>query len=99
MKHARVALFLAVVLLVAILSGCGSGNRWLGFVYPDKTNLIEYRIVGEFRDLNDCLSAVNKAAGPNGAYECGLNCKPSEVPGSDLYACERTVGNEKRASR
>lgn len=85
--------FLICLLLLLALSSC-QGDRWLGFVYPDRNNLLIHKVIGEYPTLNECLTAVNRAAGESGSYECGLNCKESET-GSGLYICQRTVGNEK----
>ena len=81
------------ILVLSLSQSCSHDERWLGFVYPDKNNLLEHKVVGEFPTLNSCLDAVNKAAGSRGSYECGLNCEDKD--GSGLYICERTVGNEK----
>lgn len=75
--------------------GCSHQQRWLGFVYPDKDDLTVHRVIGEYPNLNDCLKAVNAAAGKRGSYECGLNCEDSGG-GSGMYTCKETVGNEKR---
>jgi hypothetical protein len=79
-----------VLLLSALLLACGSSeqDRWEGFVYPDRDDLTRHRVIGTFSSMDECLSAVREEAGPEGAYECGLNCRA----GSDgLSVCERTV--------
>lgn len=67
---------------------------WTGIAYPSASNLLEHQVVGEFDSLDVCLDAVitrvNTFKNPNSAdYECGLNCRVSEVD-SDLMICEET---------
>lgn len=92
-SFARTLSLLPFVLLLVAMSGC-SRERWLGTVYPDKNDLLEYKHIGEYSSLNECLQAVNAAAGEAGSYECGLNCKESST-GSGIMICKTTVGNEK----
>jgi len=66
-------------------------DTWIGIIYPDKNNLYNHKIIGEFNSINSCLDKVNILVGENGTYECGLNCKTETMP----IICEKTVGNEK----
>lgn len=84
---------LSAVLMLAV-SGCSAGERWDGYVYPDRKNLLMYRSAGEFPDLGDCetasmniLKSLNALQG--GYYECRKNCKA----GSAHYEsnCEENV--------
>lgn len=79
------------IFLVLSLSACTKKEQWIGFVYPDKSNLRDYKIIGEFSTLNDCLGSVNVSVASNGSYECAKNCDKSKTP----MVCEETVGNEK----
>lgn len=88
---ARVASGLFLTVWVFALLGCFS-ERWLGFVYPDKSNLMSHKVIGEYKSLNECLNQAMKVAGDKGSYECGLNC---EDKGGGLNVCDRTFGNEK----
>ena len=81
-----------IILLFASL-GCGK-ERWSGYVFPDRNNLLVNRTVGEFQSLEACKDASMETlqemnATQNGYYECGKNCKS----GSDYYLrdCEKTV--------
>lgn len=67
---------------------------WLGFVYPDRGNLIAFENIGEFQSLQDCLDGIyariRQLDDPSAAdFECGLNCRPYSA-GSDLQICEET---------
>jgi len=85
----RVGIFL-LVLLGSV--GCSEEREtWMGFVYPDPHDLTRHDVVGSFTDLNRCLDVVREEAGPDGAYECGLNCRAEGA----INICERTVGNER----
>jgi len=82
----------AMAILTALLAGCG--ERWEGFVYPDKTNLATHIFIGEYESLENCrasaiqnLNMLNKSA--VGDYECGLNCKIDPGFGG-LRICEKT---------
>lgn len=76
--------------LFLFLAGCTKDN-YLAFVYPDKTNLMDFKVIGEYKSLNECLSAANASAGSTGSYECGKNCDRSKSP----MVCDETIGNEK----
>ena len=78
--------------MTLLLYGC-FGEKWNGFVYPDKNDLTVYKNIGTFSSLEACRSAdLSKlsalGATKKGDYECGLNCK-SESIGS-VKLCEQT---------
>lgn len=83
----RIALCAALVAVAA----CDADERWLAVVYPDRNDLTNYQIAGEYSTIGDCLDAARREAGPSGAYECGLNCTQRD----SMNVCERTVGNER----
>lgn len=62
---------------------------WSGYAYPDRRDLSKSIYVGSFSDRDACLIAVQRKAGPGGAYECGLNCRQE----SGLNICVETVGD------
>ena len=82
------------VIMVAGGSGCSKAERWDGFIYPDRHNLLIRRSSGSFKSLEVCqgtsmamlesLEAVDK-----GYYECGKNCDST----SSYYGmtCEEMV--------
>ncbi len=79
---------IAVILSCLILSGCFE-EKWLGFYYPDKNNLLIDKEIGTYSTLEDCRQAARLLiqSNPNGDYECALNCDTSkEKP----YICEKT---------
>jgi hypothetical protein len=66
----------------------------MGFAYPDRNNLIEFRLVGYYDSLEQCRAAAlakldELSSRSRGDYECGYRCKPSGS-GSDVHICERT---------
>lgn len=86
----RACLVAFVALFVS--AGCAKEPEdWMGIVYPDRHDLTRHDVVGSFTDLNRCLDVVREEAGPDGAYECGLNCRDEGA----MNICERTVGNER----
>lgn len=87
-----------IALLLVLASGCKSEpDRWEGFFYPDRHDL---SISGRSRPLPDLQSCRSWAAAEKSRaeragftdtdYECGKNCKPSDL-GGDLSVCEETV--------
>ncbi len=82
------------ILLIINLSLCGCfGEKWEGFVYPDKNDLTVYKNIGVYNSLEACRSAsLNKlsalGATNRGDYECGLNCKKGNV--GSVKICEQT---------
>ncbi len=76
---------------MVLLVGC-SEEEWRGFVYPNKSDLTQYRVVGVYNSLDQRRSAALAVivAGGWGAQadnECGLICEPSSLS----MICERTA--------
>jgi hypothetical protein len=68
-----------LLFLLLALAGC-SGDEWLGYVFPDKSNLLVHKEAGRFKTLHECddasmeiLKSLN--ALDNGFFECGKNCE------------------------
>jgi hypothetical protein len=80
----------AAVLAIFMLTACG--ERWSGFVYPNKQDLSSHQAVGDHPSLEACrlaaadLISVLPGGGRNADYECGLDCKSR----SGLLVCSRT---------
>ena len=75
------------------LAACG--NRWEGFVYPNKNDLANHIGIGSYPSLEACrasaISALAKVSSlARGDYECGLNCKP-DGGSAGLRVCEDTL--------
>jgi hypothetical protein len=86
--HAPCAIF-GIGLIALSLVGCG--ERWEGFVYPDKNNLANHLSIGEYSSLENCRDAARSALKDissitSGDYECGLNCSD----GASQKICEKT---------
>ena len=73
--------------------GRATGERWMGFVYPDDPSLIRHVDIGEFRTIEQCRGSASAVALALGAkstsYECGLNCDSPRHPDGPRL-CERT---------
>ena len=94
MKKIFYVLFL--LFLMPVSSNSFFGEKWQGWVYPDRTNLSNSISVGkDFKSLTDCRSAcvnrINASGYKNADYECGLNCKPMypNIPDS-VIVCKKT---------
>lgn len=66
------------VLLLPLLSGCGTESSWEGVVYPDGSDLTEFRSIGTFSSFDECKSAAIEelkriGAQDTGDWECGTN--------------------------
>jgi hypothetical protein len=83
-----------VALFAFYTTACG-GDRWAGFVYPDRNNLAVHRELGEFKTLEACRDAsrlylADIGSQATGDYECGKNCRPSTTfPG--MNTCDDTL--------
>jgi hypothetical protein len=79
-------------LMVAALAAWACSERWDGFVYPEKANLLEVRNIGTYSSLEDCRRAARSVLAAldatTGDFECGLNCRPPDSGG--LHVCEET---------
>lgn len=75
------------------LVGCFEKDVWAGFVYPDKSNLSKYRVVGNFPTLDECRRAavglIRQESWSRADFECGLNCKASRGADGPLV-CKQT---------
>ena len=81
-----------VALLLSGIAVACSGDTWEGYVYPDKTDLIDSRSVGTFDSLEGCRAAAREElqrlnAETTGDYECGKNCRSE----SGIRVCEETL--------
>jgi hypothetical protein len=69
-----------------------SKDEWIGFFYPDKNDLLEYRQSQGFTSLDDCRVWAQDQALMGGMtisdYECGRNCRSN---GSGPLICEVTT--------
>jgi hypothetical protein len=90
MKKRQIGIF---IIFLLILTGC-SGERWEGYVYPDKSKLLIHRNAGKFKSLEECKNASHAMleslnALDQGYYECGKNCNSE----SDYYNrnCEQLM--------
>jgi hypothetical protein len=81
---------ISILFISLFLNSCGQNDVWTGYVYPDPSNLANYRYVGSFDSLqacrSQCLYAIDVNNYRNGDYECGLNCKNK----NGLNVCEKT---------
>jgi hypothetical protein len=73
----RSRLLFAVAVAALGLYGCG--ERWEGYVYPDKLNLTRHVHIGTYSSLSDCRAAAKSNlttlnALTRGDYECALDC-------------------------
>lgn len=98
---------LAAIAMAGIAAGLGyyagtsnetrskDGDRWEGWVYPDRTNLSNSIRLGEFKSLEDCRRAAQRKLGlleatGRGDYECGLNCDDGSKLGG-VKVCTETL--------
>lgn len=93
-RHAKTILLLAP--LFTMLTGCS--ERWEGFVYPDKGNLLKSQPIGVYASLGECRLAARRALAElfqdpqleRGDYECGLNCDDGSRYGG-VKVCKETT--------
>lgn len=70
-------------------------DKWMGFYYPDENNLFKYTRSQELKSLEECKEWIDTQRvkfNPSGyryEYECGKNCKPSDL-GVNIYQCDET---------
>lgn len=90
---------LLLVITIAFLSSLYflfiKGDTYIGFYYPDKTNLtMDIQSPITFDSLDDCRDWVDQQImkynpeGTNFDYECGKNC---DLSGMKPYICEETL--------
>jgi hypothetical protein len=70
----------AILVILAVLGFKKSTDSWTGIVYPDRSNLSNFKNIGEFKSLDECRSKSiyflrEISAQSSGDFECGLNCK------------------------
>ena len=73
---------------------CGEyfdGETWIGFVYPDKTNMMSDLFVGTFTSLDACRDTTRKRISnnkwTNADYECVLDFRLR----SGMNVCKKTL--------
>jgi hypothetical protein len=81
-----------LIFSAAFITACG--ERWEGFVYPDKTNLAMHVYIGEYNTLEKCRDAAiqnlrSLGREMEGDYECGLNCE-TQKGWDDIRVCKTT---------
>ena len=69
---------------------------WMGFVYPQKSNLFVDRYIGRFDTLAECryvaLRVIHGAGWKNATYECGLDCRiPMNFAVEGTMTCKETM--------
>ncbi len=89
---------LVIILFVAIiweLSSFFKKDTYVGFYYPDASNLInDIQSESAFGSLEACRDWVDEqvliynSSGLNYDYECGKNC---DLSGGKPYICEETL--------
>ena len=83
---------LGILVLGLLLTSCDSiSERWDGYVYPDGSNLSNFRSAGKgFGSLEECraacISMIRSNNWQNADYECGLNCKYKD----GMNICKKT---------
>lgn len=73
-------IWIAIVVILAIVGLKKCTDSWTGIVYPDKSNLSNFKNIGEFKSLDECRNEAiyflrRISAQSSGDFECGLNCK------------------------
>ena len=72
---------LIVILVFASLIALNKcTDSWTGIVYPDRSNLSNFKNIGEFKSIDECRNELiyflrKISAQSSGDFECGLNCK------------------------
>jgi len=92
MTRIRLSATLATICFALAGSACERGPEWTGYVYPDRSNLMQSEFVGYFDTLESCRTTArvrlaSLGATDKGDYECGYRCKPFDLGG---LICERT---------
>lgn len=75
-----------MLLIVLANSACFRKDEYIGIVYPEKENLLNSRVIGNYENLEECLSEARRRSGESGACECGKNCVRDKSP----MVCEET---------
>ncbi len=70
-----------------------SPPKYIGFYYPDSSNLFIYKQSPELSSLEQCHEWVNEVSNErtdtNFDYECGKDCKLSKS--GEMYVCDETL--------
>ena len=71
--------------IILFLNSCGQDIIWMGYLYPDATDLKNRQYIGSFKSLPLCreqatieVRAYITHSGSSAIYECGLNCKEAK---------------------
>jgi hypothetical protein len=72
-------IWLLAVLISTIFLVKKCTERWTGIVYFDKSNLSNFKNIGEFKSLEECRNEAiyllrSNSSQSSGDFECGLNC-------------------------
>ena len=71
-------------------------ETWVGFIYPNRNNMLVHELAGTYKTLSSCRSNSQKKIKENGwgnaDYECGVKCRreDSGVFGG-INICEKTL--------
>lgn len=67
--------------IIVFLDSCVQDNIWMGYLYPDATDLKNRQYIGSFKSLPLCREQATveirnyiTPSGSSAIYECGLNC-------------------------
>jgi hypothetical protein len=72
-----------LILVILVISGLKKyTDSWIGIIYPDKSDLSNFKNIGEFKTLDECRNESihflrGISAQYSGDFECGLNCNGS----------------------
>lgn len=73
----KIWLVAIVILTIFLVKKCN--DKWTGIIYFDKSNLTNYKKIGEFKSLEECRNEAvyllrSNSTINSGDFECGLNC-------------------------
>lgn len=91
MKNLIITVILVVVVFFLYLL-IFKQDRWLGFYYPDRSDLSNYKVSNEeFKSFEECKNWVRYISSgkldTNYDYECGKNCRMDNY---GMYICDET---------
>jgi len=71
-----------ILVILVIVSLKKYTDSWTGIIYPDKSDLSNFKNIGEFKTLEECRNESihflrGISAQYSGDFECGLNCNGS----------------------
>jgi len=75
----RNTIWIAIFTIAVLLALKKCTDSWTGIVYPDRSNLSNFKNMGEFKSLdeyrNESIYFLRRiSAQYSGDFECGLNC-------------------------